>query len=199
VIWIYCHVIFNKSAGQHPQSSDADSCKATYKIQPQHKSKMLRPAMQCVRGAVKAVSCSRAAVPQPFKPRSLLRSSQFVPVLSISGVRCYSAEAGGMQKSEVVGRIMELLKGFDKVCCQKNYKMITKGDIRSADQRSRQSSYNHNPSKISSLSSMQLTANSHFSNDLGLDSLDTVEVVMAIEEVSLSMIRNNKLGVLTSL
>ena len=29
----------------------------------------------------------------------------------------------------------------------------------------------------------QLSSVSHFSNDLGLDSLDTVEVVMAIEEV----------------
>ena len=29
----------------------------------------------------------------------------------------------------------------------------------------------------------QLSANAHFTNDLGLDSLDTVEVVMAIEEV----------------
>ena len=31
---------------------------------------------------------------------------------------------------------------------------------------------------------LQLTGDSHFHNDLGLDSLDTVEVVMAIEEVS---------------
>lgn len=31
----------------------------------------------------------------------------------------------------------------------------------------------------------QLSATSHFTNDLGLDSLDTVEVVMAIEEVRL--------------
>jgi acyl carrier protein len=30
----------------------------------------------------------------------------------------------------------------------------------------------------------QLNGESHFHNDLGLDSLDTVEVVMAIEEVS---------------
>lgn len=29
----------------------------------------------------------------------------------------------------------------------------------------------------------QINGASHFSNDLGLDSLDTVEVVMAIEEV----------------
>jgi hypothetical protein len=32
------------------------------------------------------------------------------------------------------------------------------------------------------LTDKQLTNKSHFSNDLGLDSLDTVEVVMAIEE-----------------
>ena len=31
---------------------------------------------------------------------------------------------------------------------------------------------------------VQLNGESHFHNDLGLDSLDTVEVVMAIEEVS---------------
>lgn len=29
----------------------------------------------------------------------------------------------------------------------------------------------------------QITPTAHFANDLGLDSLDTVEVVMAIEEV----------------
>jgi acyl carrier protein len=33
------------------------------------------------------------------------------------------------------------------------------------------------------LTIFQLSVASHFSNDLGLDSLDTVEVVMAIEEV----------------
>ncbi len=32
----------------------------------------------------------------------------------------------------------------------------------------------------------KLSNTSHFSNDLGLDSLDTVEVVMAIEEVGLT-------------
>lgn len=32
---------------------------------------------------------------------------------------------------------------------------------------------------------MKLSASAHFTNDLGLDSLDTVEVVMAIEEVCL--------------
>ena len=36
---------------------------------------------------------------------------------------------------------------------------------------------------ISKNSIKQINPTSHFSNDLGLDSLDTVEVVMAIEEV----------------
>lgn len=52
-----------------------------------------------------------------------------------------------MSKDEIEGRIVELLKGFDKVDKNK-----------------------------------QVTGTSHFANDLGLDSLDTVEVVMAIEE-----------------
>ena len=38
-----------------------------------------------------------------------------------------------------------------------------------------------------SLIKCKLSSTSHFSNDLGLDSLDTVEVVMAIEEVRRSM------------
>jgi acyl carrier protein len=32
------------------------------------------------------------------------------------------------------------------------------------------------------LTTIQISGTSHFQNDLGLDSLDTVEVVMAIEE-----------------
>ncbi|KAL1961221.1 hypothetical protein VTO42DRAFT_3167 [Malbranchea cinnamomea] len=81
-------------------------------------------------------------------PRSsvAVRPSQFVPCLPCQALRSYSAPAG-LTKSEVEGRIVDLLKNFDKVS---------------------------DPSKI--------TPTSHFTNDLGLDSLDTVEVVMAIEE-----------------
>lgn len=39
------------------------------------------------------------------------------------------------------------------------------------------------PSKLHADFNAKITSNAHFSNDLGLDSLDTVEVVMAIEEV----------------
>ncbi|RMY65643.1 hypothetical protein D0864_12036, partial [Hortaea werneckii] len=48
---------------------------------------------------------------------------------------------------EVTGRILDLLKNFDKVS-----------------------------------DASKLAPTAHFTNDLGLDSLDTVEVVMAIEE-----------------
>ncbi|KAJ6093078.1 Acyl carrier protein (ACP) [Penicillium sp. IBT 16267x] len=96
-------------------------------------------------------SAPRVAVktPAPFQIRSspiAVRASQFTPCFVNQGVRCYSAPAG-LNKSEVEGRIVNLLKNFDKV-----------SDV----------------NKINGVS--------HFSNDLGLDSLDTVEVVMAIEE-----------------
>ncbi|EAW08070.1 acyl carrier protein [Aspergillus clavatus NRRL 1] len=96
----------------------------------------------------------RASVPRAvrtpvaFQIRSspVARPAQFAPRFAYQGVRLYSAPAG-LNKEEVEGRIVNLLKSFDKVS---------------------------DASKINGAS--------HFSNDLGLDSLDTVEVVMAIEE-----------------
>ncbi|PYH71463.1 acyl carrier protein [Aspergillus vadensis CBS 113365] len=86
--------------------------------------------------------------PAPFQIRSspVARPAQFAPRFAYQGVRLYSAPAG-LNKDEVEGRIVNLLKNFDKVS---------------------------DASKINGAS--------HFANDLGLDSLDTVEVVMAIEE-----------------
>ncbi|CAI7634086.1 unnamed protein product [Penicillium viridicatum] len=86
--------------------------------------------------------------PAPFHIRSspiAVQVPQFTPCFA-QGVRLYSAPAG-LSKTEAEGRIVNLLKNFDKVS---------------------------DASKINGAS--------HFSNDLGLDSLDTVEVVMAIEE-----------------
>ncbi|KAJ5834789.1 hypothetical protein N7447_000815 [Penicillium robsamsonii] len=86
--------------------------------------------------------------PAPFYIRSspiAAQVPQFTPCFA-QGVRLYSAPAG-LSKTEAEGRIVNLLKNFDKVS---------------------------DASKIN--------GTSHFSNDLGLDSLDTVEVVMAIEE-----------------
>ncbi|KAJ9611306.1 mitochondrial acyl carrier protein [Cladophialophora chaetospira] len=77
---------------------------------------------------------------------SLLQSSRVTPSFVAQSIRCYSAPAG-LSKDEVQGRIMDLLKNFDKVT-----------------------------------DATKISGNAHFQNDLGLDSLDTVEVVMAIEE-----------------
>src|SRR5277367_5032519 len=49
---------------------------------------------------------------QTFHP--IIRSSQFAPSIVLPSIRCYSAPSG-LSKEEVQGRIMDLLKNFDKV------------------------------------------------------------------------------------
>ncbi|KAK3110922.1 mitochondrial acyl carrier protein [Teratosphaeriaceae sp. CCFEE 6253] len=107
-----------------------------------YRTAFLRAARTAVQASTRAPRPAfQAALRSPFaQPRIT------TPAVSLSAIRCY-ASASGLGKDEVAGRIMDLLKNFDKV---------------------------QDPSKLS--------ATSHFNNDLGLDSLDTVEVVMAIEE-----------------
>ncbi|KAL2013998.1 hypothetical protein VTN00DRAFT_1523 [Thermoascus crustaceus] len=88
----------------------------------------------------------RAPLSVQIRTSPAVRPSQFAPAFTTPAIRFYSAPAG-LSKDEVEGRIVNLLKNFDKVS---------------------------DPNKIN--------GTSHFTNDLGLDSLDTVEVVMAIEE-----------------
>ncbi|KAH8697121.1 acyl carrier protein-like protein [Talaromyces proteolyticus] len=88
----------------------------------------------------------RASAARQFKPVPVARPSQIVPVFQSQSVRFYSAPAG-LTKDEVEGRIVNLLKNFDKVT-----------------------------------DATKINGASHFTNDLGLDSLDVVEVVMAVEE-----------------
>ncbi|CAA3028483.1 acyl carrier protein 2, mitochondrial [Olea europaea var. sylvestris] len=59
---------------------------------------------------------------------------------------CAEVKGSFLDKSEVMDRVLNCVKNFQKV----------------------------DPSKV--------TPNAHFQNDLGLDSLDTVEIVMALEE-----------------
>ncbi|KAI7869965.1 acyl carrier protein-like protein [Spinellus fusiger] len=84
-----------------------------------------------------------------FRPTVLLNAAKASAFRSMSvratpaAFRLYSS---AMTKDDIETRVLDVLKGFDKV----------------------------NQSKIS--------VDAHFIKDLGLDSLDTVEVVMAIEE-----------------
>lgn len=50
---------------------------------------------------------------RPAAPSSFVASTQFAPA-AFQAARCYSA-ASGLQKPEVEGRIVDLLKNFDKV------------------------------------------------------------------------------------
>ncbi|KAJ9094976.1 hypothetical protein QFC21_005769 [Naganishia friedmannii] len=92
----------------------------------------------------------RAAVPTfravartaAVRPTTLLASRQ-TPIAAAQ--RWYAASAG-LDKEQITSRVMEVMKGFEKVDGGK------------------------------------LTPSASFTSDLGLDSLDAVEVVMAIEE-----------------
>ncbi|KAF2213488.1 hypothetical protein CERZMDRAFT_58211 [Cercospora zeae-maydis SCOH1-5] len=102
---------------------------------------LLRATRAAAQSSVRAAPVVRTAVRSPF-----VTSRISSPATRIAAIRCY-ASSSGLGQEEVTGRILDLLKKFDKV---------------------------QDPSKLSAVS--------HFTNDLGLDSLDTVEVVMAIEE-----------------
>ncbi|EDN97374.1 hypothetical protein SS1G_11899 [Sclerotinia sclerotiorum 1980 UF-70] len=114
---------------------------------------MFRTALlRTARSAASKAVHRPTAIVRPIAPSSFITKSQFAPS-AFQAARCYSA-AAGLEKKEVEGRILSLLNNFDKVSFRPNEGMI--------------------------FDSVEATA--HFSNDLGLDSLDTVEVVMAIEE-----------------
>ncbi|KAI5793772.1 acyl carrier protein [Peziza echinospora] len=105
---------------------------------------MFRSAVLRAVRTTRTTSVAKVALPKIAIPR--VAGFPTKPLLSIGTPRFYSAPAS-LTQAEVEGRIIDLLKGFDKVT-----------------------------------DDSKLTPKAHFVNDLGLDSLDTVEVVMAIEE-----------------
>ncbi|KAF3925274.1 hypothetical protein ABW20_dc0106446 [Dactylellina cionopaga] len=127
----------------------------------------IRQSSRLLTSSMRSAAATGARV---LPQQSTLLPSVSVAPQSLFGVRCYSS-GGPPSKSDIESRIVDLLKGFDKA--------------------SRGTSLSSPPSQSFSLiietilqitDSSKITATSHFSNDLGLDSLDTVEVVMAIEE-----------------
>ncbi|KAL1609694.1 mitochondrial acyl carrier protein [Nothophoma quercina] len=106
---------------------------------------MFRTALlRSARSAVRAAPRCQASMARPA--RAFVQPKQITPAAYFQAVRSYASSAG-LSQDEVQGRILDLLKNFDKV-----------------------------------QDASKLNGESHFHNDLGLDSLDTVEVVMAIEE-----------------
>ncbi|WPH00334.1 Hypothetical protein R9X50_00315900 [Acrodontium crateriforme] len=112
-----------------------------------HTVNMFRTAIvRSARCAAQAATRVQRPVIQRAIRAPFVQSRISTPATAFSAVRCY-ASSSGLAQEEVTGRIIDLLKNFDKVT-----------------------------------DASKLSATSHFTNDLGLDSLDTVEVVMAIEE-----------------
>lgn len=141
---------------------------------------MFRTAV--IRSAAAATRAIRPAV----QSAPLARTSLVAPRAAFAragpkavSVRFYSA-ATGLNKEEVEGRIFSLLKGFDKVNDPANVRSPAHPPPPLAISTPMEP---HSTMRVKlTLKRVQIKPNAHFANDLGLDSLDTVEVVMAIEE-----------------
>ncbi|EIN14206.1 acyl carrier protein [Punctularia strigosozonata HHB-11173 SS5] len=96
------------------------------------------------------MSFLRLAIRTPARPRLAFAIASAPRIQSRVPPRAHFAAAAGLSKDEIQTRVLDVLKGIEKV----------------------------DPAK--------LTASSSFANDLGLDSLDAVEVVMAVEEACYS-------------
>jgi len=76
---------------------------------------MFRTAvLASARAATRACVRRPAAIAAPVARSSIISTKQFALSTSFQAIRCYSASAG-LSKDEVQGRIMDLLKNFDKV------------------------------------------------------------------------------------
>jgi hypothetical protein len=77
--------------------------------------KMFRTALlRSARQAIRVAPRCQTSIARPAARSSLFQSKQITPASYFQAVRCYSASAG-LAKEEVQGRIMDLLKNFDKV------------------------------------------------------------------------------------
>lgn len=79
-----------------------------------HSTKMFRTTLlRCARGATRQFATKPGAIARPAVRSALIPQPRFAPS-AFQAVRCYSA-ASGLSKTEIEGRIIDLLKNFDKV------------------------------------------------------------------------------------
>ncbi|XP_019237537.1 PREDICTED: acyl carrier protein 2, mitochondrial-like isoform X1 [Nicotiana attenuata] len=120
-----------------------------------------------------------ARLPQLQNPR--LIGGSFTQLFK----RHFSEEVRGsfLDKSEVADRVINCVKNFPKLDPSKLLRAC----------RSKTRSVGTYSSKRT------VTPNAHFQNDLGLDSLDTVEIVMALEEEFAFEIPDNEADKISSI
>jgi hypothetical protein len=109
------------------------SLHANYSLQPPKILKMFRTALlRSARSATSQVVRRSGAIARPVAQSSFIIKPRFAPSI-FQAARCYSA-AAGLQKSEVEGRIVDLLKNFDKVCfCWRRERACTDGYLQVSD------------------------------------------------------------------
>jgi len=105
---------------------------------------MFRNALlRSARSASIHVARKSSAIARPIVPSSFVTKAQFSPIL-LQAARCYSA-AAGLAKQEVEGRIVDLLKNFDKVCFAKSPSIGTIANTSVFRSRIHQRYYYRNP------------------------------------------------------
>lgn len=105
---------------QYPQSLQSSTSTSSIGLPIPTPHTMLRTAaVRALRAASTPRIIRQVASARPQALNSFLRSSPAVPSLAVPSIRFYSAPAG-LSKDEVQGRIMDLLKNFDKVCWTRN-------------------------------------------------------------------------------
>uniref|UniRef100_A0A0E0HDP4 Acyl carrier protein n=1 Tax=Oryza nivara TaxID=4536 RepID=A0A0E0HDP4_ORYNI len=119
-----------------------------------------------------AMAAARRALLSHLRVPVLARPAAAVGSVPAARLLSSATEEGSkgsfLDKGEVADRIVSVVKNFQKV---EPSKVSTVADAhRTAD------------SDLGVLGLCSVTPNAHFQKDLGLDSLDTVEIVMAFEE-----------------
>ncbi|WZZ48508.1 hypothetical protein YC2023_048615 [Brassica napus] len=101
-----------------------------------------------------------------------VRGSNQSQIGFLGSIRAFSSHDDHLSKQDVVDRVLDVVKSFPKVDPAKVQFRFSLKNYSDSDQ-------------ICSLPDqivVPVTPDVHFQKDLGLDSLDTVEIVMAIEE-----------------
>jgi NADH dehydrogenase (ubiquinone) 1 alpha/beta subcomplex 1 len=122
---------------------------------------MFRAAFRPLSRSLRAAAVRPVATPAPFAPALIRPQWQ----------RGY-ADSAGLPRQDIESRITEVVKSFEKVDPAKVRLRLAM----SVSRKSRRSP------TLASFVCVQVTPTSSFTDDLNLDSLDAVEVVMAIEE-----------------
>ncbi|CAC5370403.1 NDUFAB1 [Mytilus coruscus] len=110
--------------------------------------------------------------------------SKISPTILTAGVRFYG-KAKSLQPEEITERVMKVLKAYDKITADKTPNLNLTRSYGAAVPMT----FDAITQRVmlvlrlyDKINPEKLTEDSHFMNDMGLDSLDQVEIIMAMED-----------------